>query len=317
MKIAYLGYDLSSVRTDAFFKSKDLQVSYFLTYPHASPSYLPFGQTGLLTEKIMIDAISNDRTSAQASYFDKLKKQHAFLQNELACAEVKSVEFPASSENPSVINDMQTIIDIQYESKSKKVLIEIEKHGVEEFDFIISEQHILISLELEKRNIFLFNKSLKTPLVWTTFSFRLNYADGINYEMKNSSFFLILDPDRESVSDNWFHCQMVGKRLYVSTLLPYTQVMNPSFQKFSAERIQQQLREKIQFVVVSELESVTLSTVAADYKSNLLRIKAAGVVPNFSFWTDAQINSYLQKQTLKKINKINLNTPGIKAEAEL
>lgn len=309
MKVAYIGYDLSGVRTNSFFASKDIQVTYFLCHPTVNPSYQPLNQTPILTDDLMISAEPSDRTAIQSFYFEKIKNNYKFLEAEIGsdAATIESGAAEKAQANSSVVQDMQSIIDIQYDSKSKKVLIEIEKHGVEEFDFFLAEQHVLLSLELEKKNIHLFNKKMKTPFVWTTFNYQVEYSGQIRFQMPNASFFVVIDSEREFTTDNWMHCQLQNETLHVSSFQPYTQLMNPAFQKFASDRIHDQVGEKLKFITIKHVEGVTLSTVASGYKDSCTLMKASASVPNFSFWTDAQIEAYFQASIIKKINKINLN----------
>lgn len=309
MKVAYIGYDLSGVRTNSFFTSKNMEVTYFLIHPTVNPSYQPLNQTPILVDDLMISTEPSDRTVIQSFYFDKVKENYKFLEAEMGSesAVIESGAAEKAQVNSSVVQDMKNIIDIQYDSKSKKVLIEIEKHGVEEFDFFLAEQHVLLSLELEKKNIHLFQKKMKTPFVWTTFNYQVEYADQIHFQMTNASFFVVIDSDREFTTDNWLHCQLQNDKIHISSFQPYTQLMNPAFQKFASDRVQDQISEKLKFIKLKGLESVTLSTVGSGYKDPSTVMKASMPIPNFSFWTDAQIESYLQTNALKKINKINLN----------
>lgn len=320
MKIAYIGYDLSCVRTNSFFHSKDIKVTYFLTYPNVSPAYETFQNTSVLCDNLMISPINIERTEAQNFYFKKLKNNYNFLQNEVSGSDYgteSNLEKKNNEASEVFVQDMQNIIDIQYDSKNKKVLIEIEKHGVEEYDFIVTEQHLLISLELEKKNIHLFDKKLKTPSIWTSFNYEISYSEKINFQTPKSSFFIVLDSDRESVTDNWLHCFLTKNQLQISSFQPYSQLMNPSFQEFENQRIQQQMAQKIKVFTLKKMTHITLSTVAADYTSSHCLMKPSGAVPNFSFWTDDQMNAFLQKQIMKKINKIILKNKTANSEASL
>ncbi|MBC7465365.1 MAG: hypothetical protein H7256_05180 [Bdellovibrio sp.] len=309
MKVAYIGYDLSGVRTNSFFAGKNIQVTYFLRHSSVNPSYKPLNQTPILTDDLMISTEPSDRTVVENYYFDKIKNNYKFLESEIGsnAAVIESGAAEKAQANSSVVQSLQSIIDIQYDSKNKKVLIEIEKHGVEEFDFFLTEQHALLSLELEKKNIHLFSKKMKTPFVWTTFNYKVEYAKQIQFQMANSSFFIVIDSDREFTTDNWMHSQLQNDQLHVSSFQPYTQLMNPAFQKFASERIQDQLADKLKFIQIKSLEGVTLSTVDSGYKNASTLMKASTAIPNFSFWTDAQIEAYMQAHIIKKINKINLN----------
>jgi hypothetical protein len=255
----------------------------------------------------MISANPAQRTAVQNFGFEKIKKNYLALESQMAThlkATVLSAEDLEKKQTDAHIADLQTIIDIQYDSKNKKVLIEIEKHGVEEFNFLLTEQHVLLSLALEKKNIHLFGKHMKTPYVWTTFNYDVAYAPQVQFQVSNSSFFMVFDSDREFTTDNWVHCLLTNKTLQVSSFQPYSQLMNPGFEKFASERIQQQINAQVGFIQIKQLKDITVSTVAATYETSYLQLKAAALIPNFSFWTDGQIDAFLHTQTLKKMSKV-------------
>lgn len=321
MKVAYIGKDLSCIRSFSFFQSKNIEVTYFLSQGDVTPTYRPFNQTDILVEGLMIDPDANNQTQAQKFFFEKFKSDYQALESELGSEAIRNQEYvegtSAKSTAAPVISDLNTIIDIQYDSKNKKVLIEVEKVGVEEFNFILLEQHILISLELEKKNIHLVSKNLKTNSVWMSFNFAVDYVQAIKNKTLNSSFFMVLDSERESIIDNWLHCQLVENELRVSSFQPYTQLMNPAFQKFASDRIRTQISKKIEFLKVKELKDISLTTVGANHLKSFISIKSSAPVPNFSFWTDEQINSYLKKNILKKINKLNPVNSAVAPEASV
>jgi hypothetical protein len=319
MKIAYIGYDLSSVKTQEFFNSKELEVTYFLVHPKTTPQHATFRKTNLLVDQIMIPAEHNLQTVAHKNSFHKIKKNYKIIENEISgdASVVEKGQDRKFDEKGNSVQELKNIIDIQYNTKAKKILIEIEKSGVEEYDFILTEPHALISSELKKRNIQLFKKSLQSNSVWSSFHFQVEYKKSINFLIPGASFFMVMDSERDSVNDNWFHCVLINNKLQVSSFQPYSQMMNPEFQTFAAARIQKQITERLHFIQIVKFEETSLSTIAANYRSSQLDMKPSAAVPNFAFWNYEQINLFLDKQIIRKINKVQQAIAAAQSEVKL
>ncbi|MFZ3229194.1 MAG: hypothetical protein WA160_03230 [Pseudobdellovibrio sp.] len=309
MKIAYLGYDLSCLKADSFFKKKKESVTYFLTQTNSKLACKTFQNTDLYTENLMMSPDVKQQTDIQKKYFDQIKNNYKYLESQLSTNEnfsdIELSSFVDSSEFD--VQNITRIIDIHHDSKTGKVMLELDKHGVEEFDFILIEQNSLIKMELEKKNINIFNKNLKTETIWTTLYFDVEYLKPIKFQANDYSFFLILDSERDTVIDNWFHCVLDKNSLCVSGFQPYTQLMNPGFQVFISRRIQNQVADKLKFITIKKFIDLSLSTVSSEYSISYNKLKPSAAVPNFSFWSDMQINGFLSKHIYKKINKININ----------
>lgn len=318
MKIAYIGYDLSCLRVNHFFHSKNDQVTFFLVKPDLNQITSSFDETKIFVNHVMMSNDSYQQTEIQKKIFQNIKKNFHEFQSLLSTNE-NQVERNLTAEAtdmvaPQNIQPIERIIDIHFNSKTKKNAIELENHGVEEFDFVLSEQNDLISLELEKKNIFLFDKELKTDLIWTTFSYQLQYLDKIKPFVQTRSFFLVLDSDRDSLVDNWLHCSLEGDVLKISSFQPYNQLMNPEFQRFTSDRMRQQVLEKLEIISIKAQVDVTFSTVSCEYLKSHCKMKSHFPVPNFLFWSEDQMNTFLDKNIYKRMSKINLKNSKSNSE---
>ncbi len=310
MKIAYLGFDLGCLKTDSAIRQQSAEVVYFLKekkQAFAGPSVF---ETDIYVDHLMISGDLKKRSPQGEQKFQAIKKQFnkiadvisiesqvSTLPEETATANVESIKAP------SVFN-LNLIRDIQFDSRKKKIILEIEKQGVEEFDLLLAEAHPFLADFFEDRKIKFFKDSVSITYVWSAVNFEIDYLKPIEPFRNSRSFFLILDSSRETVIDNWMYCCLDKNHLSVWSFLPSHQVGNTEYLNFYIDRIRQSLSEKFRFLYLKNYQNSTSSSVGALQSSVRTRIPQAFTVPNFHFSSGPQIQSYFEQKIGKKIKAI-------------
>ena len=190
--------------------------------------------------------------------------------------------------------------DIQVDAKNKKIFIEIEKKGVEAFDYLFIEAHPLSAI-LNEKKIKLFPNNFKLNYAWMGVAFEIDFLKPIEDFKSERTFFIVLDSLRNSIIDNWFFCHFTDRQLNVWGFLPLHQVNNPEFKNFYVDRIREFVAKKFEFIHLKNYINSYLSTAGADSKSTSLRYRPAQAVPNFMFWSTQQVTKYFENEFSKKM----------------
>lgn len=307
MRIAYIGYDLSCTKADAFFSKQGDEVVYFLKEKGQNFNYKPFDQMGVLVDGLMISADEKKQTKQQNNKFKKINKKYFELRETLGCPSESLSESRKDSSKPNTVIDLYLFQDIQLDSKNKKIFIEVEKKGVETFDYLFIEAHPFLSTLLKEKNVHLFSKTLEKNYVWSSVNFEIDFLKPIEDFNFERIFLVILDSSRNSIIDNWFLCHFDNHQLNIWGFLPLHQVNNPGFKNFYIDRTRQWVSEKFKFIYLKNYLHSYLSTVGADEGFGSVRYHQTQCVPNFMFWSIEQVTNHFENKLLKKMKIIKKN----------
>ncbi|MBC7419312.1 MAG: hypothetical protein H7328_01170 [Bdellovibrio sp.] len=308
MKLAYLAYDLNSLKAHAALSRRFSEIEYFLLEPERIilPTY--FEELPVLVDHLAIPADKAVQTSAQLKTLKKIKAQYDEFKNEIfgASKAKTNQNFEASSDAKQKISLFGELQDVFFNSKKQKVYLEKSNSGTSEFDFIIVENHQLVSLAAKKLKNNIFSQSTKNSHVWfsTEFNYSLkNPRDGF---LGKHSFILVFDSANESILDNWYFCHFESDRLLVQQWVPYHQYQNSDYNRFIIERTRQRLATRVDFIHLGNLTQADVNSTSGFFQTNaaLTNHRLTALVPSFSFWSPLQIENQISNSTEQKIKKI-------------
>ena len=311
MKIAYIGYDLSSCQTAATLIDGH-EVQYFIKEKNQNLNFSAFTTIDILTTKILIPAFEKQRTAAHISEFKQIESNYNLLKKILTPAiDCKSVtpkgDGSIVADAQKNVLDLSSIVDIQYDNKSKRINIEIENKGLETFDILFTEAHPLICDYLETKKMRLIKNKVLLKYVWKSFVFTYEFLKPIDMLKVRKEFFLVLDSSRDSLIDNWFYCILEPERIQVCTFQPFHQINNPEFFNFYVERIRQSLVNHFPFIQIKNFSHSQLATVGSSLVDISTLMPQSLIVPNFYFWKKEHIHDYLSMRLVKLTRKIKVN----------
>lgn len=328
MKIAYIGYDRSCLKAAKILSELGCSVIYFLTRPEQDLNFAPFDTAFIFSDQLMIPPLRERRTTAQQLEFASIEKNYKILQQNMCTAaggftveKMSEITTEITNETPNKtisdsahktsIQPLSDIMDIHYDSKKKTIIIELEKKGVENFDLVLTESHPLVSTFFDQKKIKMFKVNHKPSgnlnYIWTSTAFEFEVAKPVLPFQQDEAFFLVLDPARQSIIDNWFYCRMKQESLAFWTFQPIHQVNNPEFKNFYIDRIRGAISEHFPFLYLKNYIQSEVSTVASSKVKTGIVLPATLEVPNFSFWNAAHIEKFLQDNLSKVIRRSKKN----------
>lgn len=321
MKIAYIGYDSSCTKGHSFFRKHDFEVTYFLKVKRQNFNYQPFLANDIFLENLTIPGDLALRTVHQSQVFNTVGDEYLELKNNLNPSAAATLledkdkdKDTAEPENIKVL-DMTLIKDLQYDGKQKKIFLELEKKGVENFDFVFIEAHPFISTALLEKNIKAFRDQLELEYVWSSVSFDIDYQKPVEPFIKQKTFIVVQDSLRRSLVDNWYFCDFQpGNKLNVWGYLPYRQVANPEFKKFYVDRVRNFIQQKFKFIYLKEFIQFDLCSVGALDSAVSMKFQQMLAVPNFMFWSQLQVFNFFELNFSKKIKSYKLAHQGVRRD---
>ncbi len=317
MKIAYLGYDRSCLRTFSTLNSistDNQDIIYFLKEKNQDHQFKVFEKTNLLSNQLMISYDTEKRTQAQKNEFVLFENNYKTLQQQIGAKSLdskdsKTLDVSASFPEEAKILDLSEIVDIQFDSSRKKIVIELDKKGIESFDILLTESHSLLANFFEQKKIRIFSKVPAINYTWSSFQFEFEVRKPISAVQTGQPFFVITDSTRDSIIDNWFYCQLKDSMIQIWSFQPTNQIYNPEFENFYIDRIRQAVSSALPFLLLKNYLKSQFSTVSMIAEEKMAKpiLGSSVVVQNFSFWNDYQMEIYLQRKLYKIVNKIKKN----------
>ena len=309
MKIAYVGYDLSCQKANYYFNQTGCEVVYFLKEKMQDFNYPAFSDLDILIDHVTVPGNLKLRSSAHKQALKIVKEQYLELKQSLSPWAVK--ESTSNTVAAAKIVDLNLLQDIQYDGKQKKVFIEIEKKGVETFDYVFIEAHPLVAQALFEKKIKVFRSPLEVQYIWSSISFAVDYVKPIEPLQQRRTFFVVQDPLRKSLIDNWFLCDFQkDNMLHIWGYMPFRQIANPQFKKFYIDRMKTFIVDKFKFIHLKDFLNAQLSSVGTSDESVSMAFKQTLSVPNFMFWSESQVNNFFEQKFTKKIKVSKLSTEG-------
>lgn len=308
MKIAYFGYDRSCLKTWNELSRQGFEVVYFLKQDQQDLKFPAFDKTFILSNELMIPYRDQDRTVEQKRQFASIEKNYLNLQQRI-CAQNISQTNDQLFENlkqPTVL-PLTEIMDLHYDAKKKKIVAEIQRKGIEAFEFVLTESHPLVSIYFDTKKIKMFKATKQTDYIWSSICFEYEPLKPISVLQQDSPFFLVLDPARNSIIDNWFYCVLKKEVLELWTFQPFNQINNPEFQNFYIDRVRAAVAKRLSFLHLKNYLSTELSTVGSSEMQQQLLVPSVLVMPNVSFWNGLQIENFLKSYLHKITRKVRKN----------
>ena len=136
MKVAYIGYDLTCLKASAFFEKSGYEVIYFLQEKNQNFNYPAFPVIDISTEHMTLPGDPKQRTVRQSAAFKIVAGEYLELKRSLN--PYRAMDFIQGFQQDPKVLDLNLLKDLQYDGKQKKIFIELEKKGVESFDFVFN-----------------------------------------------------------------------------------------------------------------------------------------------------------------------------------
>ncbi|MBC7742121.1 MAG: hypothetical protein H7061_07985 [Bdellovibrionaceae bacterium] len=323
MKLAYVGYDQNVLRSSAVLADIFAEIEFFLIEPDRAPLQQVFDELPILTHPHCIPAEKEYQTEHHAYALQEIKKQYGHfkwhLLNEMKkLKEMKTkkgeLAKPARAVNSAStfkVSAFKEVRDIFFDSRKQKAVFEKVSQGINEYDYVIFENHQLVASVLKQSGIKVFSSAPLHSHLWYSIEFTYQKNTPHIGLLPERSFLLVKDRQYETLVDNWYGCHARQDTFTVQQWVPINQYQNLDYMKFMLERTRDELSRKLDFIELLEFKKSYVQT-SAGYRQQLGTLKnnkLSAVLPSFAFWSQAQIDqtiTYLMEPKIKKLDKIQL-----------
>lgn len=307
MKLAYIAYDLNSLKAHGALSKHFTEIEYFLVETNRAVLKNSFEQIPVMVDQVCIPMDNNLITLAHKRTFNDIKSQYSKFKKEIF-SELKSKSDLLSEATPVdkyKVAELNSLKDVFFDSKKQKVYVEAAA-GVSEYDFLMVEDHELISNKIKNITSNIFQNEPRNHHVWFSVEFGYELKKPRTGALAERSFWLINDSQNESLVDNWYFCHFKANTVLVQQWVPFTQHQNMDYKKFMTERTQAVIAKKIEFIHVTEILNTFVDSTSGFFKNvgTLKNNRIAALTPSFSFWSQPNIESTVLTVLDPKIKKL-------------
>ncbi len=313
MKLAYIGYDLNSLKSITALSRYFDEVEFFLVEPMREVFDFNFELIPLLADTHCIPPDDALKTGAHVDTFKKIRAQYHQFRHELfnhlkirmapAVQSLQPKNLTASGIKKSQFSEIQ---DVFFDAKKQKVYVEKKQAGIDEYDFIIVEDHQLVSETVAAMTKNILSGKAQNSHIWFSSQFEYELKMPRSGVLNSKNFLIVKDSLNESLIDNWYFCYLHHSKLTVQQWVPYNQHQNLDYRKFMIERTRAALMQKFEFIHLKESGEASVHTTSGFFKNrvSLKNNRLSAAVPSFEFWPPDRIEGFLVQTLAIKIKKL-------------
>ncbi len=306
MRLAYIGYDLNSLKAQAALGRHFSDVTFFLVEQNRPVIPVAFENIALLVDGVTVPSENEFRTMKHKSVFKKIKAQYEQFETELFGG-VKAFMQPLTSPKSNFkIESFSDVGDLFFDAKKSKVHLERKSQGTDEFDFLMIENHQMISDTLMHfKNSPLSGKTTHSH-AWFSVQFSYELKSPRNGTIDSLQLMLINNSKNESLIDNWYFCHLDQGSITIQQWVPFSQYAHLDYQKFMIARTKEVVEKKLDFIHLLELKDQYVDSTSgfSQSEAGLKNARLSAMAPSFAFWSAEKIESYVREALDMKIKKI-------------
>ena len=304
MRLAYLGYDRTSLKTNTVLEQHFDFIDHYLVNDSLEANNLNFFSLPIMANNVCIPIDESLYTVQHKSVLYKIKNEFTMLKKNLfADYRLTGDEITGTRKSTKQQFSFDEIESLYFiKKKNKYLLLRKDKEPIE-YDYLIVQGHQLVTekLQLLRQNI-MSQPQMQSYLI-------LNLEFTAKYRLQDQhlrhDFIYVDNTNYNTVFDNWYICSYSGNRLLVSLLVPSANYRTEELMEFLAARARSALCESLKAFELGPLQNRWLS--CADgfvtHKLKLNNLSYACVFPSFDYWTQNKINNYIKNIFVMKNRK--------------
>lgn len=308
MKLAYIGYDRTSLKTNTVLEQHFEFIDNYLIKEDLESNNLNFFSLPIMANNVCIPIDESHYTVRHKSVLFKIKNEFTMLKKNLfADYRLTGDEITGTRKSVKQQFSFDEIESLFFINKTKKYLLQMKGQEPIEYDYLIVQGHQLVTdrLQLLKQNV--MRKPQSQSFMVLNLEFTAQYR--LHDQHLRHDFIYIDNTNYNTVFDNWYICSYSGNRLLVSLIVPSANYRSEELMEFLAARTRAALSESLKAFEFGPLQNRWIS--CADgfvtQKLKLNNLAFASVFPSFDYWTQNKINNYIKNIFVVK-NKKNSTT---------
>lgn len=305
MRLAYLGYDKTSLKTNTVLEQHFEAIDNYLVNDNLEANNLNFFNLPIMANNVCIPIDESLYTVQHKSVLYKIKNEFTMLKKNLfADYRLTGDEITGTRKSVKQQFSFDEIESLFFIKKKNKYLLQMKGKEPIEYDYLIVQGHQLVTerLQLLQQNI--MRKPQKQSFLILNLEFTAKYR--LHEQHLRHDFIYIENTNYNTVFDNWYICSYSGNRLLVSLIVPSANYRSEELMDFLAARARGALSESLKPFEIGQLQNRWIS--CADgfvtQRVKLNNLSFASVFPSFDYWTQNKINNYIKNIFVVK-NKRN------------
>ncbi len=304
MKLAYLGFDKTLLKTNTVLSQYFAEIDYYLVNENLEANSLNFFSLPIMANNVCIPTDESLYTNQHKSVLFKIKneftllKKNIFSDYRLTGDEITGTK--KSLKNQFGFSDIESIF---FDRKKKNYQLQTRSNGMIEYDYLIIQGHQLVTDQLQtvKQNV-IGQQQLQSYLM-------LNLEFPASYKLHDAhlrqDFIFIDNTNFNTVFDNWYVCSYSANKLTVSLIIPTVQHHSEELQEFVAARSRQVLNDSLSSFEIGPVTKKWISCIDG-YVTQKMTVsfpKHSSVFPSFDYWTQNKVNNYIKNIFVVKNKK--------------
>ena len=304
MRLAYLGYDKTSLKTNTVLEQHFEIIDNYLVNDSLEANNLNFFSLPIMANNVCIPIDESLYTIQHKSVLYKIKNEFTMLKKNLfADYRLTGDEITGTRKSTKQQFSFDEIESLFFIKKKNIYLLQMKGKEPIEYDYLIVQGHQLVTEKLQFLRQNIMSKPQKQSYLIMNLEFTAKYR--LHDQHLRHDFIYIDNTNYNTVFDNWHICSYTSNRLLVSLFVPAANYRSEELMAFVDARVRGALSESLKAFELGPLQNRWIS--CADgfvtQKLKLNNLSYASVFPSFDYWTQNKINNYIKNIFLVKNKK--------------
>ncbi|MEQ1722545.1 MAG: hypothetical protein ABL930_05175, partial [Pseudobdellovibrio sp.] len=215
MRLAYLGYDKNVFKSISFLAQHFQQIdTYLLNYDNPTNDSDIY-DLPVMAANVYISKDHSLYTEQHKSVMQKINLEYSLFKKSISSTEAKQLRAD-TEETKCEKNDLRIvdIVSIDFDQKSNKYIIKNKYQGNFEYDYLIIQDHQIISDLFKQKKQSLFKGDSDQFYAMLSLEFAIKAK--LDNEVQEQEFIFVENTRIKSIFDNWYICKISQQQITIN-----------------------------------------------------------------------------------------------------
>jgi hypothetical protein len=307
MRLAYLGYDKNVIKSYATLAGYFQQIDTYLLNYDNEINNSDIYELPVMAANVYISKEHGFQTEQHKLVLRKINLEHNMLKKSISS--VDKIELNVGQDESKCDKNYFKIVDIadiNFDKKINKYFIQTKQQVSFEYDYIIVQDHKIVS-ELFKRknqNLFKGESDQFYAMLNLDFSIKANLTNEVSVQ----EFIFVENTQVKSIFDNWFICKISQHKISINFYIPFKQRHNEEFIDFLIQRTRATFGKTFITFKMGDILNKSILTTNGFAKNHISTInkQSSFIFPSFSYWSEKRVAGFIHNVFLAKNKKNKL-----------
>jgi hypothetical protein len=304
MRLAYLGYDKNVFKSYATLASYFKQIDTYLLNYDNEINNSDIYELPIMAANVYISKENRLYTDQHKSVLRKINLEYSLLKKSISS--VEKIEINDDQAKPKCDKNyfkIADIVDIVFDKKSNKYFIKTKQQANFEYDYIIVQDHKIVSELFKRKNQNLFQGESDQFYVLLNIDFSIKAQ--LTNEVPEQEFIFVENPQIKSIFDNWYICKISQQKISINFYIPFKQRYNEEFINFLIQRTRTIFEKTFITFKIGDFLNTSIVTTNGFAKNHIStkNKQSSFVFPSFSYWSEKRVAGFIQNVFLAKNKK--------------